>query len=370
MADAFSSALTSWPRDGVPEKPEAWLFACARRRLIDRGRRARTARAGVGVLSILNEELESQISDLPDERLKLLFVCTHPAIEASIQTPLMLQVVLGLDVARIANAFLVSPSAMGQRLVRAKIKIRDSGIAFAVPEPRDLPERAAAVLGAIYAAYGAGWEDATIGDAKHRDLAEEALFLARLAASLLLQDAEAYGLLALILHCEARRPARRAADGSFVPLSQQDVASWNRSLIDEAERALAVAASRGCLGRYQLEAAIQSAHAERLLTGHTDWNAIAHLYQGLLVVAPTIGASVARAAALLEAQGAKAALAALDTIPEASVSAYQPYWSVRGEACARAGKQALAAEAFERALGLTEDSAIREYLQQRLSHSR
>jgi RNA polymerase sigma-70 factor, ECF subfamily len=369
LADAFSAALTSWPRDGVPEKPEAWLFACARRRLIDGGRRARTARAGENVLAILSEEVESELRELPDERLKLLFVCTHPAIDSSIQTPLMLQVVLGLDVARIANAFLVSPAAMGQRLVRAKLKIRDAGIAFSVPEPRDLPARAAAVLAAIYAAYGAAWEDATSGEAKSRNLGEEALFLARLAASLLPQDAEAHGLLALILHCEARSSARRATDGSFVPLSQQDVALWNRSFIGEAERALVVAASCACLGRYQLEAAIQSVHAGRMLTGQTDWNAIAQLHEGLLVLAPTTGASVARAAAVLEALGTQAALTALDAIPEASVIAYQPYWAVRGEACLRAGEHALATEAFERALGLTADRAVRSYLLQRIGYS-
>jgi predicted RNA polymerase sigma factor len=233
----------------------------------------------------------------PDERLKLLFVCAHPAIDEAARTPLMLQAVLGLDAARIASAFLVAPAAMSQRLVRVKAKIRDAAIEFRVPEARELPSRLDAVLEAIYAAYGSGWDDVAGADARRQGLAEEAIWLGRLVVRLLPEAPEGRGLLALMLYCEARRPARRDAGGGYVPLSQQDVARWSGPMIDEAEAMLAGAAQAGTPGRFQLEAAIQSAHAQRARTGRTDWEAIALLYEGLLRYAPSIGARVGHAEA-------------------------------------------------------------------------
>src|SRR5262249_34351685 len=234
----------------------------------------------------------------PDERLKLLFVCAHPAIDPMARTPLMLQTVIGLDVARIASAFLVSPGAMNQRLVRAKAKIRDTNIAFEVPEAGELPDRLEAVLDAIYAAYGAGWEDVAGTDPRRGQLVDEALWLARLVVDLLPNEPEAKGLLALLLHCEARRAARRAIDGSFVPLSQQDTRRWCRPMIAEAEKLLAAAVGAKRMGRFQLEAAIQSAHAERARSGRVDWAAVVQLYDGLTAIAPSIGALLGRAAAI------------------------------------------------------------------------
>jgi RNA polymerase sigma-70 factor (ECF subfamily) len=274
----------------------------------------------------------------------------------------MLQSVLGLDAARIASAFLVAPAAMGQRLVREKARIRGASIDWIVPDARELPGRLAAVLEAIYAAYGSGWDDVAGADPRRRGLAEEALALGRLVARLLPEEPEALGLLALMLHCEARRGARRDDAGRYVPLDQQDVGRWSEALIEEAEAALAAAARAGQPGRFQLEAAIQSAHVHRAVTGRTDWEAIALLYEGLLRSAPTIGARVGQAAAIAEARGTPAGWAALAAIPAAAVSAYQPYWALRAHLLRKLRRADEARDAYERAIGLSEDPAVREFL--------
>src|ERR1700692_3896181 len=208
--------------------------------------------------------------EFPDERLKLLFVCAHPAIDSAMHTPLMLQTVLGLDAARIAQAFLVSPTTMGQRLVRAKTKIRNGGIQFEVPQERDLPQRLDAVLDAIYAAFGIGWDDMAGIDQSGRELAEEAIWLGRVLLQLMPREAEVRGLLALMLHCEARRRARRGPDGRYIPLSEQDSQQWSLPLIEEAVSNLAEASGCRHAGRFQLEAAIQSVHADRTRSGRIE----------------------------------------------------------------------------------------------------
>jgi predicted RNA polymerase sigma factor len=363
LADALVAALEAWPRTGVPDSPEAWLMAAARRRLIDGARHADVEAAAAAELRLM-AETQAEAADatvFPDERLKLLFVCAHPAIDEAARTPLMLQAVLGLDAARIASAFLVAPATMAQRLVRVKAKIRDARIEFQVPEPRDLPSRLDAVLEAIYAAYGSGWDDVAGADARRQGLAEEAIWLGRLVVRLLPEAPEARGLLALMLYCEARRRARRDVDGRYVPLTRQDVSRWSRPMIDEAEATLASAARAQAAGRFQLEAAIQSAHAQRAVTGRTDWESIALLYAGLLACAPSIGARVGHAAALAEARGPAAALEALDAIAGDTVSAYQPYWALRAHLLKALGR-ADAASAYARAIGLSEDPAVRAFL--------
>jgi predicted RNA polymerase sigma factor len=364
LGEALAAALESWPRDGVPESPERWLLTVAQRRLIDAARREHRRRDGTATVELLHEELSAagDVPAIPDERLKLLFVCAHPAIDRDVHTPLMLQTVLGLEAAEIARAFLVSPSAMAQRLVRAKAKIRDTGITFEVPEARELPERLEAVLDAIYAAYGSGWEDATGADARARGLADEAIWLARVLDARLPGEPEVQGLLALMLYCEARRRARRAADGSFVPLSEQDPREWNMPMILEAERKLAEAAASGRSGRYQLEAAIQSVHAERARSGATDWAAIAWFYERLVAVAPTLGAFVGRAAAIAEAGDAAAGLRLLDDVEPRLVADYQPWWAVRAHLLDRTGASSEAVAARERAISLTRDEAVRRFL--------
>jgi len=366
LSNALVAALTAWPRDGVPQNPEAWLLTAARRSFIDLVRHRRVAEASETTLQLLREEREMTLSsEFPDERLKLLFVCAHPAIDPALHTPLMLQTVLGLDAARIAHAFLVSPTTMGQRLVRAKTKIRSGGIQFEIPQERELPPRLDAVLEAIYAAFGIGWDDMAGVDQSGRDLAEEAIWLARVLLQLMPREAEVRGLLALMLHCEARRAARRGPDGRYVPLSEQDSRQWSLPLMEEAERHLAEASSRGGTGRFQLEAAIQSVHAERARTGRTEWNAIMLFYEQLVRISPTLGTRTGYAAAVGEANGSESGLVMLDGIDPDAVSAYQPYWAVRAHLLQRLGKTSEASDAFDRAIGLAEDSAVRQFLLQR-----
>ncbi len=366
LSNALVAALKAWPRDGVPQNPEAWLLTAARRSFIDLVRHQQVAVASEPTLQLLREEREVTLSaEFPDERLKLLFVCAHPAIDPAMHTPLMLQIVLGLDAARIAHALLVSSATMGQRLVRAKTKIRDGGIRFEVPQERELPQRLDAVLEAIYAAFGIGWDDMVGVDQCGRELAEEAIWLARVLLQLMPAEAEVRGLLALMLHCEARRPARRGPDGRFVPLSEQDSQQWSRPLIEEAERHLDEASSRGRTGRFQLEAAIQSVHAERARSGGIQWNAIVMFYEQLIRISPTLGTRTGYAAAVAEAKGAEAGLAVLDGIGPDDISAYQPYWAVRAHLLQRLGKTPEALDAFDRAIGLTEDPAVRQFLLQR-----
>jgi predicted RNA polymerase sigma factor len=364
LGEALAAALEAWPRDGVPDSPERWLLTVARRRLIDAARREHRRRDGVATVELLHEETAatSAAPAIPDERLKLLFVCAHPAIDRDVHTPLMLQTVLGLEASEIARAFLVSSSAMAQRLVRAKAKIREAGIAFEVPETRELPERLEAVLDAIYAAYGSGWEDATGADSRARGLADEAIWLARVLEARLPDEPEVHGLLALMLYCEARRRARRADDGSFVPLSDQDPRLWNASMIAEAEHKLAQAASSGSAGRYQLEAAIQSVHTERARSGRTDWAAIAWFYERLAQVAPTLGVLVGRAAAVAEDRGPATGLQLLDEIEPRLVADYQPWWAVRAHLLEQTGASPEAAAARDRALALTHDDSVRRFL--------
>jgi predicted RNA polymerase sigma factor len=304
---------------------------------------------------------ESEL-EFPDERLKLLFVCAHPAIDPNVHTPLMLQTVLGLDAARIAAAFLVQPSAMGQRLSRAKTKIRDARVAFELPSAAELPQRLDAVLGAIYAAYGTGWEDVNGADRRHYALAGEAIELGRLLLQMMPDEPEVKGLLALMLHCAARCAARRSANGRYVPLTEQDTALWSRPLIEEAEQLLRAANRAGRIGRYQLEGAIQSAHAQRARTGRTDWEAIALLYEGLVRLAPGIGALVGRAAAVAEARDAATAWSLLQMIPADAVASYQPYWALAAHLLKRMGQTAQSADAYRRAIGLSEDPALRVFL--------
>jgi predicted RNA polymerase sigma factor len=364
LSEALVKALTKWPRDGVPQNPEAWLLTTARHSVIDFFRHQQVVSASEPDLLLLaRSSTEATMeTNYPDERLKLLFVCAHPAINPAMHTPLMLQSVLGLDAIRIGGAFLVSPATMGQRLVRAKTKIRDGGIRFEVPEKGELPERLDAVLEAIYAAFGIGWDYMAGADERGRGLADEAIWLARVLLQLMPCEAEVRGLLALMLHCEARREARRDRDGHYVPLSEQDPKHWSLRLIEEAEGHLAEAFRYRRPGRFQLEAAIQSVHADRIRTGRIEWAAIVGLYEQLIRISSTIGRRTAHAAALAEANGPAQGLTVLDAIDSDSVSTYQPYWAVRAHLLQRLGKGPEAQQAYDRAIGLAEDPAIREFL--------
>ncbi|HLG86319.1 MAG TPA: DUF6596 domain-containing protein, partial [Alphaproteobacteria bacterium] len=342
LADAFASALATWPVDGVPRSPEAWLLAAAKRKGIDAARRRRTRTEAADTLRLLTE-IESapeDAADIPDDRLRLIFACAHPAIEASARTPLILQTLLGFGAAEIGSAFLVAPTAMSQRLVRAKRKIRDAGIPFRVPEKQDLRERLETVLDAIYAAFAEGWSDPTGTVSRGRDLSEEAIWLGRLVVSLLPGEPEALGLLALMLHVEARAGARRDSSGDYVPLARQDTGLWRTELANEAEELLRQAAAMRRPGRFQLEAAVQSAHAARRLTGRTDWAAIVALYDALLAETSSPVVAINRAVALAELRGAEAGLAALDAVAgDGRLLEYQPYWAARAGLLAMAGRK-------------------------------
>jgi RNA polymerase sigma factor (sigma-70 family) len=365
LGDAFAAALKRWPGDGVPQKPEAWLLHVAHNRMIDTARHDQVRQKSKKFLQQIAEEAETVAGadeHFPDERLKLLFVCAHPAIDPAARTPLMLQTVLGIDAARIASAFLMSPAAMSQRLIRAKTKIRDAGIPFRVPEPSEWEERMSFVLDAIYAAYTTGWESLIETGSTHRALAAEAIVLGRMLVQSMPGESEAHGLLGLMLHCEARREARYTSDGEFVPLDRQDTALWSQSMIDEAERHLQSAAAFQRMGRYQLEAAIQSIHANRAKIGRIDWKEIALLYEGLVRIAPGIGSLAGRAVAIAQAGDPAAGFATLEQIPTDRTANYQPYWAARGHLLQLLNRRDEAREAFNRAASLTDDPALREYL--------
>lgn len=375
LSAALEAALETWPARGVPDRPEAWLLTAARNRLKDGHRRARVRAEAVPTLLTLMDEAQTVAGEggpsfpdaaFPDERLKLMFVCTHPAIAAEVRTPLMLQTVLGLTSERIASVFLVKPTAMAQRLTRAKTKIRDAGIGFDVPEAAEWPARLGPLCDAIYAAYGLGWGDYA-GEDGDDGLSGEAITVGFALYELLSQMTrpavapELNGLLALMLYCQARRGARYDASGRYVALSDQDPGQWDRTMIERADALLAMAQPLRQFGRYQLEAAIQSAHLRRGLTGVAALNEIVILYEGLLRFAPSLAARVGHAAAAAEAKGAEAGLALLDVLEGERLKDYQPYWAVRAHVLQKLGRPEAHA-AFDRAIGLSRHEGQRAFL--------
>lgn len=366
LGEALARALEVWPRRGVPDNPDGWLLVAARNRLLDGARGGKVHADAVASLVVTGpgEALEDAPA-IPDKRLELMFVCAHPAIDPAMHAPLMLQVVLGLGAAGIASSFLVSPDTMGRRLGRAKMRIRDTGLSFAVPERDDLPARMSSVMEAVYAAYGQGWDSIASDDAGRRGLSEEAVWLARVLVALAPDNAEAQGLLALMLFCETRAAARRV-DGRYVPLAEQDLDRWSRPILAEAEAMLRAAGARAAPGRFQIEAAIQSAMVQSRLTGDDMRGPLLVLHTALTGFAPTVGNFVGRAAALADVGGAAAGLAELSGLPAEKVAGYQPYWALRAHLLATAGAPEMEVrDATMRAIGLTTDPAVRAYLSSR-----
>jgi RNA polymerase sigma-70 factor (ECF subfamily) len=368
LSEAFVSAMESWPRDGCPANPEGWLMRAARRKAIDVARRQRVHEKAVEEIGSSDEYLDPNLEDepIPDRRLGLMFACAHPAIDRTVRAPLILQTVLGLNAAMVASAFLMSPSTMGQRLVRAKAKIKEAGIPFDVPGREDLRSRLDAVLDAIYASFAQGWIDPGGTDSARRDLAADAMYLGQVVVDLLPEDAEAIGLFALMLHAHARLRGRRNARGEYVPLAEQDVSLWDMTMIDSAEHLLSRAGKLESLGRFQLEAAIQSAHVHRRRSGEWNWESIVQLYDALMAVAPSPVVAINRALAISEVDGPHAGLRAMEMLGEDQrMVEYQPYWAARAELLAKAKEKDEARQAYEMAIGLESDPAVREFLQNR-----
>lgn len=366
LAEAFASALSAWPRDGVPDNPDAWLLTVARRRQADEWRRAATRRQGEAHLHLIGEELSEiamQSQSIPDRRLALMFACAHPEIEPDMRCALILQTIMGLTAADIGAAFLVPAGTMGQRLVRAKARITQRGIALEIPEGPALPARLAAVLEALYAAYTKGWLDIDQGGGA---LAEEAIWLCRLVVAQVPEAPEAKGMLALMLYSHARRNARRSPDGTYLPFDQQDTGLWDRAALDEAEHLLLAASSTGETGRCQIEAAIQSAHITRRLAGVDNWPSVLRLYDILLAMTGSAVVRLNRAAAVAAIEGPRAALASLDALAtDKRMQDYQPYWALYGQLLGQAGNNAAAYDALTIAIGLSTDASVRRWLDSR-----
>jgi predicted RNA polymerase sigma factor len=364
LADALERALERWPADGIPANPEAWVLTVARNRMRDVWK-SHAYRMTDPLIETLGRATElDEMAAIPDRRLELMLVCAHPAIAENVRTPLMLHTVLGVEAAAIAEAFAVAPAAMAQRLVRAKKRIRDAGIPFVLPERGDLAARLSAVLEAVYGAYAIDWQ-LTSQAAPIETLSAEALHLASVLTELLPDQPEVYGLAALVCLSEARRPARRVG-GRFIPLDEQDATLWDIGLIARGEDLLRRAHGFGRPGRFQYEAAIQSAHCSR----PTDPAALRKLYRALVGVAPSLGAAVSLAAVEGEIDGPDAGFRALDAIDNPAVERFQPAWTTRAHLLSTAGRTEAAADAYRTAIGLTTDQGVADYLREQLTSLR
>ena len=367
LADAFERALRTWPSQGVPGNPDAWLLTVARNRLRDHWKSAHVQRALSGQAG-QDEPAhfdDVDIDAIPDRRLELMLVCAHPAIERAARTPLMLNTVLGFTAGQVGRAFSVPASTMATRLVRAKKRIKAARIPFQVPGRGDLAARMTAVLEAVYGAYVIDWE--TTGP-QARELPVEALHLAEVLATLVPADPEARGLAALVQLSAARAPARADANGCFVPLADQDPSLWNPHLISRAHEHLRAAHAQGQLGRFQIEAAIQAVHCARRQGGGTDWPTLLTMHRLLHAVAPSLGSSVALAAVTAEVDGPAAGLATLDALLEQAgqhAGRFQPARATRAHLLDLLGRSEEAVAAYESAIALTHDTAERQYLQHR-----
>jgi RNA polymerase sigma-70 factor (ECF subfamily) len=366
LADAFERALRTWPSNGVPGNPDAWLLTVARNRLRDQWKSAHVQRS---IPLDAERDASAYIDDIdvdaiPDRRLELMLVCAHPALDRAVHTPLMLNAVLGFTAEQVGRAFSMPTSTMATRLVRAKKRIKATGIPFRIPDRTDLPARMAPVLEAVYGAYVIDWATGP----HDRQLPSEALHLAEVLATLVPCDPEARALAALIELSAARAPARTDADGHFVPLADQDPSLWNPQLISRAHEHLRSAHAQGQLGRFQLEAAIQAVHSARGPDGTTDWPTLLTLHRTLHTVAPSLGGNVALAAVIAEVEGPAAGLAALDAITQEAddrARRFQPAKATRAHLLHRLGRKAEAVAAYESAISLTHDAAEREYLERR-----
>ena len=364
VQDAFTIAARTWPTQGLPPNPGGWLTTTARRRAIDRLRRegTRDERHAQGLA--LQQPTPEELGFMQDDRLRLIFTCCHPALALETRVALTLRLLGGLTTAEIARAFLVSRAAMEQRLVRAKRKIRATNLPYRIPDHHELPDRLRGVLAVIYLVFNEGYLASADDVSARRELAAEAIRLARLLATLMPDEPEVQGLLALLLLTDARRAGRTSSDGRFVPLEEQDRNSWDADLIREGQDLVRACLRRGQPGPYQLQAAIAAVHSDATSMGDTDWGQILTLYDQLLAMAPSPVTQLNRAVALAEVEGTGAALAAIDPLAEA-LDDYQPYHATRADLLRRAGRGVEADAAYTRAAELTHDGATRRFLDER-----
>jgi RNA polymerase sigma-70 factor, ECF subfamily len=361
VQDAFATALERWPESGIPPSPTGWIIVTARHRAIDRLRReaSRDERQQAAMQLLERDDVEEH--DVPDERLRLIFTCCHPAIAVEAQLALTLRLLGGLTTAEIARAFLVPEATMAQRISRAKAKIRAAGIPYRVPEAADLPARLGSALAVVYLMFNEGYTASSGESLQRRELVDEALRMARMLWQLLPEQEEVAGLLALLLLVDARRDARSGANG-LVPLAEQDRNRWDRARIDEGRALMRDCLRRNRPGPYQLQAAINAVHSDARVARDTDWRQILMLYDQLMALTPNPVIALNRAVAVAELDGPEKALRLVE---ELDLSRYHLWHAVRADLCRRSGNREEAVAAYNAAIELCENAAEKRFLEKR-----